>query len=308
VKKLISSIIKPIADFSTLFFPYLLIFYLLLFLLENMFPGFVSNSVNLNYFLIPVLITGVFISFNNNEEEEKETKKLSRSDYLLAIFFSICTAAILIYKTSNLGNTGIIIGVFSGLLVFVISLIIFLPEEKEEEKVELLDILPDKNGPLQVLFKRKHFIPAALFICVIIVITTLIALPNLTRNDKNNLQKTTTAQPAPSIDRQFFYDELDTTYIDPENSDKTPVTIMNAGITSASLSATVKLLQQNNFTVSRIMPADKQSSVSAIIRYKPEDLNIALYLTKILKDKYPTIETAPLPPGDNIIMVVLGSR
>jgi hypothetical protein len=309
MRKIIASITKPIVDFSALLFPYLLIFYLVLFLLEYLFPGFVSNTFDLNYLLIPIIISGFFSAFA--PEKKQEAAPATKSDYALIVSLNIIAFMVLFYKTADQGTSGIIISLAGAVLIGFMSVIILKPDiEPEEEKEEEKIYAPATSNKAVSIYKRKYLVSGSLLLGIIAVLAVFFGpqLFTATENDKISKQPAITQKPIPTIEQHFFYDELNSASFDTESIDKTPIIIMNAGVSSASLSATVRLLQKNNFIVNKIIPTDGQSSGSAVVRFGPEDLDTAMYLIKTLEVYYPDIDTAPLPTDDKIIMVVLGKK
>ena len=77
------ALIKTILSGAKSLFVVSLIIYLVGFLLEITFPGFISNSLNLNWVLGIVLLLGLLAAFSEEEAEEKEVEKPKKSDYWL---------------------------------------------------------------------------------------------------------------------------------------------------------------------------------------------------------------------------------
>ena len=106
-------------------FTYSLLLYLLLVLLENVFPGFVTNTVDLNLFLIPVVLTGVGALFA--PEVPVENPPPSRRDYTIGMCTAIVGGLLIYYKTKDLGMTSVVISLLSSLLIGLVHVINLQP-------------------------------------------------------------------------------------------------------------------------------------------------------------------------------------
>jgi|SRR3989338_6076556 len=103
-------------------FAHLLIFYLILFILENLFTGFVSNNFDLNILLIPIFAAGMLSAFFPAPKQKK--KKATKLDYLTITLLTVLTFIIILTKTSTLGEISIVLSSVSSLLVLFVSLMI----------------------------------------------------------------------------------------------------------------------------------------------------------------------------------------
>ena len=150
--------------FPTDLFSGSLILYLVLFLIENIFPGVISREFSLNYLLIPVLIFGVLSSvFPETEKENPPSlgnygealgEATKKSDVVLSFVLSIIGAGLIYYKVNLAFNLRLIIAGISGLLILMMSLLVILPENYKLPKI---------------VFKKKY-----LFILLLIPITVFI--------------------------------------------------------------------------------------------------------------------------------------
>ena len=129
-------IFSPLFSLSAFLFPFVLVLYLVLFLLENVFPGFVSNNFDLNYFLIPVIFFGFLAAFTRNEpsaiSNQDEQKSPTRWDFILIAGLTVLSFVILVYKTSDLGLTGFIVSSIGSILILLMSLVIVFPSREKE--------------------------------------------------------------------------------------------------------------------------------------------------------------------------------
>jgi hypothetical protein len=115
------------AELVSHIFQTLLVTYLILLLTEQIYTGFVSVYLNLNYLLALVIATGILDIFT----EKKEVKqKVKRKDYYLIYILGILGAAIIKYKTADLNYLSWIISIIAGILIILLSHLIL--EEDEE--------------------------------------------------------------------------------------------------------------------------------------------------------------------------------
>lgn len=103
-------------------FQTLLITYLVLLLVEQIWPGLISFYLNLNYLLIAVIALGVFDIFS--EKPARENTRPKNSDYIFVIALAILGFAIIKYKTFSLGWLSWIISSIAGILIFLLSVLI----------------------------------------------------------------------------------------------------------------------------------------------------------------------------------------
>ena len=110
-------------------FQILLVTYLILLLVEQIFIGLVSVYLNLNYLLIIVIIAGILDVFSERPPRKKEVVK--RRDYFFIIILGILGFAIIKYKTSSLGWLSWVISIIAGVLIILLSLLVL--EEDDEQ-------------------------------------------------------------------------------------------------------------------------------------------------------------------------------
>jgi len=109
-------------------FQTLLVTYLVLLLIEQVWAGLVSVYLNLNYLLVIVIIAGILDVFS--ERLPKIEEKIKNRDYWFVFFLGILGFAIIKYKTISLGWLSWVISVIAGILIVLLSLIVL--EEKDE--------------------------------------------------------------------------------------------------------------------------------------------------------------------------------
>ena len=117
-------------------FASLLTLYLIFILIDTIWDGELSKSINLNYFLVFVIATGI-LSFIRKDYAKKETiiEPITKSDYFFIGALSVIGSLIVWYKLQKIGILSYIISILAGILIFLLSVLV-LEEEEEEEKEE----------------------------------------------------------------------------------------------------------------------------------------------------------------------------
>ncbi len=110
-------------------FQTLLITYLALLLIEQIWQGVVSIYFKLNYLLIIVILFGILDVFS--EHKEKRRENVTRRDYAFVLILGILGFAIIKYKTAQLGWLSWIISIIAGILIVLLSILVL-----EDEGVE----------------------------------------------------------------------------------------------------------------------------------------------------------------------------
>jgi len=116
-------------------FAVLLTTYLLLILLETISEGSVSSHINLNYLLIVVIVAGIVAVLTGPKTVEKRRKERLT---LRTIFTIACVgiggAAIVWYKTKEIGWLSYVVSFVSGTLIVLLSVLIWREDEKDESQ------------------------------------------------------------------------------------------------------------------------------------------------------------------------------
>jgi hypothetical protein len=116
-------------------FPILLVSYLLLVLFETIFEGSVSAYINLNYLLIAVIVIGIaaVLSLSGKAEMEK-AERLSARDILVIVLAGLGGAAIVWWKTREMGWLSYVISVVSGGLIVLLTMLVWREDGEEESE------------------------------------------------------------------------------------------------------------------------------------------------------------------------------
>ncbi len=147
----------------------ILVAYLLLLLIEQIWKGAVSAYFNLNYLLIAVIVLGILDVFSEHKEKKKENP--SAKDYMLIGALSILGFGIIKYKIAQLGWLSWVISIIAGILIALLSYMIIEDEEDEEtEKTE------KKTGNAGYLAEKWGYLNFRGKVCAVILISIVVLL------------------------------------------------------------------------------------------------------------------------------------
>jgi len=104
-----------------LVFEYLLIFYLLFLLLENILNISMLKFINFNYLLIVVIILGIYIYISLNPTKKFKTISLSNKDIVLSSLLGIISALIINFKFKNFGLVSDILSIIVGIIIYLLN-------------------------------------------------------------------------------------------------------------------------------------------------------------------------------------------
>lgn len=111
-------------------FQTLLITYLFLLFIEQIWAGFVSTYLNLNYLLVIVIILGCFNIFS--EHSGKAEERINKKDYFFITLLGIASFLIIKFKTADLDWLSWVISIITGVLIILLNLLI-LNEKNQDE-------------------------------------------------------------------------------------------------------------------------------------------------------------------------------
>ena len=116
-------------------FPILLVSYLLLVLFETIFKGSVSAYLDLNYLLIAVIVIGIAAVLSlSGEAEAVKAERLRLRDILIIVLAGLGGAAIVWYKTREMGWLSYVISVVSGGLIVLLTVLVWREDGEEESE------------------------------------------------------------------------------------------------------------------------------------------------------------------------------
>ncbi len=138
-------------------FQTLLVTYLLLLLLEQIWQGSVSTYFNLNYLLVIVILAGILDVFSEHSAQKKQ--EIKTRDYLFIIALGIAGAVIIFFKTRELGWLSYVISLIAGILIILLSILVLQDDKEEENKQHKYSFIPDYS----------KLIPALVILSIIIL-------------------------------------------------------------------------------------------------------------------------------------------
>ena len=121
-------------------FQVLLVVFLLTLLVRELYPG-VTGWVNMNYFIILVIIFGtVAVLTNGKDQEVREPTIITKRDYYFIGAASIAGMAIVWYRIQDIGKLAYLIAILSGALIFLLSILVLGDDEEEQSDSAADDI------------------------------------------------------------------------------------------------------------------------------------------------------------------------
>ena len=111
-------------------FQSLLVSYLLLLLIEQIWPKSVSFYLNINYLLVVVIIIGILDVFSYHKKPARTP--ITAKDRLFIILLGIAGFAINKFKTLSLGWLSWLISIVAGMLIILLSFLVLEDEDESE--------------------------------------------------------------------------------------------------------------------------------------------------------------------------------
>jgi hypothetical protein len=283
------------SEILSLIFSYSFILYLILFLLETIFPGFVSNNFSLNYVLIPVLFFGVLSAiFPPAEEEDKQKKPASKFDLIVLVVLSVGSFLLIFYKFKiDSLILKLTVSLLSSILTLVLGvLLLYFPDEQEGREVKEAEV----NWALMIrrAFASRLHIPVPL--ALLFVIITLIFIPK-------NTMKILHTPNAPSIIKSPAAPAVTMPKADPN----VHIFVYNAGAETGDAKRFSDIFRNNGFTniTTRDYPGSKIEN--ARIQFRPSEASQAALIEDFLKNIYTSVTKTPYATDSADIRVLLGS-
>lgn len=315
--------------FSRVFFMWILTFYLMLFLLENLFPGFVSNNFDLNWMLVGVFIVGLFTFFAPEVPQTQVGEISKKEDYSLILLLGFFGVIIPLAKLHVAWLLQWTIAIVSGLLVMIISYITLLGEEKAEEKIYYLEHKDHEKSRstisakklkfifskriLQLLLRQRIQLPLVYIIFFVFFTASLIPknfslfLEKLKNNSTSqNAIETFSSTTSFSSTTTYNEDNMNDPSIKPLKN--TRIEVLNGGSVNGSAASFSSLFQADGFTEVTVGNADKQDYKDAVLQFNEKDEQTALYLYQLVKQKYSVVNLLPTEDTQTGITLILGKK
>lgn len=113
-------------------FQFVLVAYLLTLLVQELHPP-AKEWLNMNYFLLTVILFGAASVLANKDDEKNtvhEPVELTTKDYIFIGFAGITGAVIIWYKTEDIGRLSYLIAALSGILIILLSILVMEDDEE----------------------------------------------------------------------------------------------------------------------------------------------------------------------------------
>ncbi|MDZ7586967.1 MAG: LytR C-terminal domain-containing protein [Patescibacteria group bacterium] len=293
-----------------------LIVYLVGFLLEITFPGFISNNFNLNWVLGGVLVLGVLAALAPEEESPfvETTGDLRKADYLMFAGMGIIGGLLMFYKSDLDLVPRILFSLFVAGFIMAISIYLLTAKDEDESEESGKTKAAETTAPVLPQIRRFMARPVKMPLGVVVIGLILLGLGLI--RPKNQWQKAPVAnvdqlaQPEEFDSIALFLDEYKSELISQpsaEELNKTAINILNGSTQVGSASAMAKFLKTKDFTIGRVEDADNSDYKNAIIRFKPEEMKVAEYLVDAIVGIYPIVERAPAATDSAGIVLILGN-
>ena len=114
-----------------------LLSYLVFYLIEDFFPGFVSGFFSMNILLGIVVGSGVFTVISQKPVSAKasagegriEGNEIKGRDIVFIVILSIIAGGLIYIKTKDLGKLGLAVSIISGIIILLMSILLLTEEE-----------------------------------------------------------------------------------------------------------------------------------------------------------------------------------
>ncbi|MBU0732180.1 hypothetical protein KKC88_04855 [Patescibacteria group bacterium] len=115
------------------FFQDIFLLYLVVILLENLYTGVIFDQININYILVPLILSGAIYVFFSKPEIIKKDTDINIWTWILVCAYAIIGAFIIFAKLIGLGWISYIIALFSGIIIFSMSYLILFEHDETRE-------------------------------------------------------------------------------------------------------------------------------------------------------------------------------
>lgn len=309
--------LRSLSKISRQFFFTSLLFYLILFLLEIILPGFISNNFNLDTVLFIVFIWGLFLllDLGNENTVEEKNERLKVYDYLLAFAFGTA-GGIIIFSQSQLpllprGTAAFV----TTILISTLSLTMFASHQEKSLSPEPLINLP-------VDIPRKKLLPANFLLFPLILFTfspfalmailSLKKLPFINQTDSQDKKQEMTVETfVESPGRQtIFWDDFGGVERTIKPEKKVVILILSSEANSSAAAELKQILEKIGFSNVNTKSLNAAAAIpsGAIVEFRQEEEGQATLISNLLKKDYPVINKMPSGTSNAEIMVILGTK
>lgn len=148
-----------------------IIIYLTLYLIDNIWTGFVSNNFKISIFILPIMLIGwlnTLLNFDNKKDINK--KIININEYILIIFLSVIGGILVYFKVDTIFITKLILSTITTFLIFCLSILTLIPNDKFVKKIYLHKVFLNKvrisNKNIMTLFLMIIILLTSIFLCI----------------------------------------------------------------------------------------------------------------------------------------------
>lgn len=294
-------------------FPYALIFYLVLFLLENLFPGFISNNFSLNWVLGVVLGAGVLAAFAPEAPEKEPEKPIGKNDYLLVAVLGLVGGAVIFAKMGGGNLARWATAAVSSILIMLVGRVALSREDEvPEEFVEVPSKKPDAVAAVRRVIRPflLHRVQLPLAYVLLFALFTLFLIPKNVATLSNALRRPETQSASGTAElvappEPFFWDDLNQ-FVDIPPSATIEISVLNGGAELGQAATFSAILREAGFTQVSVGNAQRFDYTNAQISFHPEDKPQATLIKRLLQTIYPLVVELPADASASGITVILG--
>ena len=297
-----------LAEISSLLFAYSLFFYLILFLLEIIFPGFVTDHFALNYLLIPTVVFGILSTiFPRGEAVEKTTKPASIGDLALLIALTIGSFLLVYYKfeIDDLRMKIAVSGITSVLALTLSVVLMYLPDKPADETEDLSQGAPVAINWVQfskrVLLSRLRLpVPLA----ILVVVLSLIFIPRNTSQLLNSPRRLPEPQDSTVTPQAETGAPSQIDLPDPDPNIK--ILVYNGGAEAGEAGRFADQFRKKGYREVEALDYEENNIDNAQIQFRESEAKQADLIEIMVRDAYSVVNRAPLATSSAEIRVILG--
>ena len=301
--KKFSAYFEFIADILSILFSYSFVFYLILYLLETIIPGFVTDNFSLNWVLVPTLVFGVLSAiFPIPEDEERslpagrQVKPATKFDLIFTIALAIGSFFLIFFKfkIDNLTLKWVVSLISSFLTLFLGLMLLYFPDDLvEEEEIE------SKSKIVKFTYNFKRFflsrfkipVPIALLIAIVLFIFIPQNTAKILHRSINQTSNNQATEPsiAPLSTNEIIEKPL------PPADPNIKIIVTNAGTEKGEAKRIGNLFKTAGYT--NVEATDSAKNIeNALIEFRDTESAQADLVEDILKGEYLTVNRTPLAP------------
>ncbi|MDP4010212.1 MAG: LytR C-terminal domain-containing protein [Candidatus Shapirobacteria bacterium] len=302
--KIVIILLKQLFTFS-------LVFYLILFLLETLFPGFVSDVFSLNWVLGGVLILGIISAFlpedEDQTEQDNQNNKPAIFDYVFAVALGIIGATLIFWKV-KLDNEYLhwLISALSGLLIMFMGVIVLIMPDQDEEAEIIVESEADwkyqiKNLNFKKLLVSKIQLPVS-FVVIFILLTSLFIIQK--PKTKLVVQNINPVTPIPNVSETPTPTQKELPPVDPALK----IFVINGGAEKGEAKRIASIFTKKGYKNVEAKDSPKQDYKDTIIEFTAAESAQADIVEDVMMEQYFIVNRSPLATDSAQINVILGAQ